>query len=182
MKKIDISTKKYPDSFATVDDRDYELVNELKWHAEYCNGVIYACHTFWSSGKMKKMKMHRFVMDALKIEEIDHRDGDGLNNQRCNLRICSRLDNAKNRKLDKDSMSGYKGVSWNKRLCKWQVSLRSNNIRYHLGLFTCLMKAAKAYDVAAIKHHGEFAKTNFPTHQDALNWGRQFITVERKSQ
>jgi hypothetical protein len=94
---------------------------------------------------------------------IDHIDGDGLNNQmRSNLRVATRSQNIQNRQLNYNSQSGYKGVHWDKNKGKWFVTISANKIDVFLGRFDVLLDAVMTYDRAAIKYHGEFARTNFP--------------------
>ena len=106
--------------------------------------------------------MHRQIMRAGKGIEIDHIDGNGLNNCKSNLRLCTRQDNAKNRNKPRGCSSRFKGVSYRKDSDQWSVSIGLKNRRISLGRFDSEIEAAKAYeqDLAAKKHHGKFAKLN----------------------
>lgn len=90
-----------------------------------------------------------------------HRDCDGLNNQRYNLRLATHLQNCHNKAIGPRNTSGYKGVVWDKGCQKWRAQLHSNGKNYYLGLFVCKEAAARAYDAKAIELFGEFAHTNF---------------------
>ena len=85
-----------------------------------------------------------------------------LNNQRYNLRKCTHQQNLQNRQLNKNNTSGYKGVKWAKRNKKWRVRIGTPPNRKHIGLFTCVIKAAKAYDKRVFELSPEFAYLNFP--------------------
>jgi AP2 domain-containing protein/HNH endonuclease len=104
--------------------------------------------------------LHRLIMNAPADKEVDHINGDTLDNRRCNLRICSHKENLRNQKLPKNSKSGYKGVTWYKRIKKWRSHIRLNKKQIHLGYFDDIKLAANAYNEAAIKYFGEFAKLN----------------------
>lgn len=106
--------------------------------------------------------MHRMILDAKPGQLIDHKDGDGLNNTRANLRIATPSNNNQNSKPQKGGSSAYKGVSWFKRYKKWQVIITVNGRNKSLGYFIHEIEAAKAYDEAAIREFGEFARPNFP--------------------
>lgn len=170
MKKIDISTKKYPNTFALVDDIDYIELAKYNWHAQKSNkGAIYAQRTFLVNGKQKLLKMHIAILGSIDGMQIDHRNGDGLDNQRHNIRHCTHTENQRNRKLNSNSTSGYKGVSWCKRSSKWRAHITHNSKLIHLGLFTCIIKAAKAYNEAAKDRFGEFARLNNTFDFDCAN-------------
>lgn len=106
--------------------------------------------------------MHRLIMDPPKGMEVDHKDGNTTNCQRSNLRVCTRQENVKNTSKRSHNTSGYKGVSWFKPNKKWGVHIGFDKNKLFLGLFKDKIEAAKAYDEAARKYHGEFAKLNFP--------------------
>jgi hypothetical protein len=161
MKQINISTPKHPNTFAMVDDSDYEWLNQWKWGVKPSAKTTYTNRYDQSKSPPRMTYMHRLIMpDAAgkHIDHIDHIDGNGLNNQRSNLRTCTQAQNAMNRRLASNNTSGFKGVIWDKSTNKWRVNVK----RIRVGYFTCLIKAARAYDQAAIKHFGEFAKLNFP--------------------
>jgi hypothetical protein len=159
MKKIPLTHGR----FALVDDEDYDRLMAMgKWHL---NNNGYAA----KSEKYRKedgsignrtILMHRFIMEAPKGMEIDHWDLEKLNNQQCNLRICTRKENARNQGKNKANTSGYKCVYWYGKYGKWVTQIRINNKQITLGYFQNIHDAAKAYNEAAIKHYGEFARLN----------------------
>ena len=92
---------------------------------------------------------------------VDHISGDTRDNRRSNLRVCQPADNAKNKGLSKNNKTGYKGVSYHSQLKKYRADIRSDeNKTIYLGCFDTAQQAAEAYDEAALKLHGEFARTN----------------------
>lgn len=107
------------------------------------------------------MYMHRFITNCPFGMEIDHRDGNKLNNQKCNLRICTPTQNKRNIKKQSNNKAGYKGVSYfgNKYI---RATISINRKQIHLGFFPDLITAAKAYDKKAKELFGEFAYLNFP--------------------
>lgn len=102
--------------------------------------------------------LHREILGITDpTTQVDHRDGDGLNCQRNNLRVATPSQNGMNRGPSICNTCGYKGVSWHKKSQKWRATLRNK----HLGLFDTKEEAAAAYDVAAFRLFGEFAYLNF---------------------
>ena len=143
--------------FALVDDEDFAYLNQWKW-STHSNG--YAIR----SENRKMVYMHRLIVNALDGMDIDHINGDGLDNRRSNLRICSHMQNMRNMKSHKDGSSKYKGVCWHQAAKKWVVSIyvdvngKGKNI--HLGLYKKEIDAAIAYNLAAVQYYGKFAKLN----------------------
>jgi hypothetical protein len=88
---------------------------------------------------------------------VDHIDGNPLENRKAFLRPATQAENGKNAKMRDDNTSGHKGVTWNKDKKKWQAYIHHEGRRIHLGYFTDLEEAAKAYREAAVKYHKEFA-------------------------
>lgn len=139
---------------AIVDDEDYEEISKHKWYAKKCRNKVYAV-----SGS--HIYMHVLIMLPSDGVIIDHRDGNGLNCTRGNMRYATYSQNGLNRGKSVDNTSGYKGVSFNKARGKWQVRISINGTETHIGLFDNVEDAARAYDRAALEFHGEFASTNF---------------------
>jgi hypothetical protein len=104
--------------------------------------------------------MHRQILRADNGLEVDHKDGDGLNNTHCNLRLCSHAENMHNR-LKQEHSSRYKGVRWDVAHRKWRSEIKISYKKIYLGYHLSETEAALAYDEAAIKYHGQFARLNF---------------------
>ena len=132
----------------------YDWLNQWKWHAVESRGKFYAAR------RRPDVYMHRLIMGAGPGVEIDHEDLDGLNNCLSNLRWATRADNQRNKGIVRHNTSGYKGVSWNKRLGKWEAYIMIENRKVHLSYSDDPGTAAKDYDRSALEHFGEFARTN----------------------
>lgn len=152
-----------------VDDSDYEELSKHCWSIWKADnrGHFYAGrYQRLPSGKKRVIYMHRFllgIVDGPRHRMADHKDGNGLNNQRSNLRIVGPSGNGANRKLSKNNTSGIKGVWRNKATKKWQASVRFYGKAVHLGMFDRIEDAAKAYRDAAVELWGECANpTGFP--------------------
>lgn len=149
-----------------IDAIDYEWLNQWKWSfSGYCGRKFgYAVRRTYPKGRNRKSKtvlMHRLITECPEGMEVDHINGNRMDCRRSNLRVCTRLGNTKNRGLGKNNTSGFKGVSWHKINGVWTANIRLNKKRIHLGSFKDKTEAAKAYDKAAIKYFGEFARLNF---------------------
>ncbi len=159
MKLIKIHSRKYSDLFSQVDDEDYAWLNLYQWNVKTWkkdSKVLYA-RTIPSQGRIP---MHRMLFPE--HNKIDHIDGNGLNNQRNNLRLVTSVQNQMNiRKRGNNFTSSYKGVYWNKERKKWQVGIRINNKSIFLGRFNSEIEGAKAYDEKAKELFGEYACLNF---------------------
>ena len=144
---------------ALIDDEDYELVSQYKWQAHKDGNTFYAYAGVVINNQKTTIKMHRLLMGVTKGQQIDHKNGNGLDNRRENLRVCFSKQNNMNRKTAYGS-SKYKGVDWKKDKNKWRATISENRKQLHLGYFSSEKEAAQAYDKAAKKLFGDFAKLN----------------------
>jgi hypothetical protein len=141
-----------------VDDDDYQYLNQFKWYLLKSHSNYYAIRTKRPENKL--IQLHRIVIKAKQGEIVDHINGNKLDNRKCNLRICTKSQNCQNRKISKLNKSGFNGVSWNVNNRKWVAQIAFNNKKMHLGFFNDLTEAAKSFNAAALKYHGEFANLN----------------------
>lgn len=144
--------------FTEVSDHRFDFLNQWKWCLS-SNG--YAVRNIRINGKYKTLLMHLVIHPSPEGFETDHEDTNRLNNQDYNLRTVTHKQNMFNMKLQKGGSSKYKGVNWVKERKKWRSRIKFNGVEKFLGRFNCEIKAAKAYDLAALKYFGEFAKLNF---------------------
>lgn len=138
-----------------VDDKDFKWLNQWKWHYLSCG---YAARREYPSRKY--IYMHRLILGSKDGEEADHINYETLDNRRENLRIVNRSKNMANTKLRTTNKTGCKGLFWDKDRNKWQVKITVNYKNIHLGRFENKKEAIKAYNQAAIKYFGEFARLN----------------------
>lgn len=155
MKKIDISTKTYPNKYTLVDDEDFDWINQWKWYFSqgYARRMI-------SKPKERMLGMHRVIMGDPEGFEIDHINHNTLDNRRKNLRLATKQQNRMNRTAYKKNKSGYKGVYWYAEKKKWLASIRFNKKSIYLGLYENKIDAALAYDQKAKELFCEFAYQN----------------------
>jgi len=146
---------------ALIDDEDWIVISRFDWYAHKEGRTWYAySNVKHRDGRRTVIKMHRLLMSARSGQRVDHRDGDGLNNQRENLRFATQMQNTQNQRLKSNNTSGYKGVCrWKKG--RWQAYITVHKKRIPLGLFNDKEEAARAYDTAARHYFGEFAVLNF---------------------
>jgi hypothetical protein len=137
-----------------VDDEDYIILSKFNWQALKHGGIWYAVRS------RCRIYMHREIMKTPSNMVTDHINHDGLDNRRCNLRICTQTQNQYNREKHLRNTSGYKGVTWDKSNHKWRAQIRHDGVYLSIGYFRSVTEAALAYNNAAIKYHGEFAKLN----------------------
>lgn len=141
---------------AIVDAVDYEYLSQWRWHASKRGQTFYAGHNIKTNGRRTAIYMHQLIAG----KGADHRDGDGLNNTRDNLRLATHQQNMSNQRVRKDNRSGYKGVAWHKPCKKWHARIHFNGKRISLGYFAVIEEAALAYNEAAKQLFGEFARLN----------------------
>ncbi len=149
--------------FATVDAKHAVAVGQHNWHAAPDGKVIYAyTNVRKPDGKKTVMKMHRLIasLQGWEAPEVDHENGDGLDNRGRNLRPATHAQNQRNVGLRSDNQSGHKGVYFHKESGRWRAHINQDRKRKHLGYFDSAEDAAKAYDRAAEKLFGTFAKLN----------------------
>jgi len=151
--------------YAIVDPDDYARLSRYKWHAAKGGHSFYAMRGQWS-GKLKKrltIMMHREIIDVPDGFVPDHINHNSLDNRKANLRLATPADNARNARYPKiNTSSKYRGVWYNKQTKKWRATILVNRKRKQIGCFSDEVAAAKAYDCAARKFHGDFAVLNFP--------------------
>lgn len=163
MRTLIVNSKKLGNCTIMYDDADHELISQYKkWHPCYGGKTIYVRRGSGSKGH-KITFMHRLIMGVTDPNIlVDHKNRNGLDNRRCNLRIATKSQNAYNKTKQKNNTSGFKGVT---------KSTQHGNLRFlariwvdgkmlHLGTFMVAIEAAKCYNKAAIKFHGEFACIN----------------------
>ena len=149
---------------AIVDAADFERLSQWKWYAHLeHNGYRAYRQTPRVEGRQRTQSMHRAIIDAPASMMVDHINHDPLDNRRANLRLCTRIENGRNRRGSQaGSSSQFLGVSWHKGDGKWHARIAVNRRPKLVGSFTCEIAAALAYDAAARELFGEFANPNFP--------------------
>lgn len=145
---------------ALVDDSDYEYLSRWKW--TYSGG--YALRRQVQDGRKRTIMLHRQITNAPDFHDVDHRDLNPLNNQRYNLRVCSRSQNCANRPASEFGTSKFKGVSLRRDRIQnpWRATIACKNQQFSIGAYPTEIQAARAYDEKARELFGEFAFTNFP--------------------
>lgn len=140
---------------AIIDDNDFSIVSAYKWYTEKPR------HTFYAITNINGViiRMHRLILGLHNTNKIcDHADGNGLNNTRANIRICTYSQNTANQNRRKDNTTGFKGVSFRKDTNKFSAKITSNGKHIRLGCFETASEAYEAYCAAAKIFHGEFAR------------------------
>ncbi len=163
MKLIDISTPKHPNVFAMVDDEDYDSLNTFKWSTRKHGSTFYAFRKRRASDTLGPtvVNMHREVLSPPDGYYVDHADGNGSNNTKANLRVCTNSENQRNKsKSGNNKSSKFKGVHFQKSTQRFQAYIKVCKRQIHLGYFQDDVSAALAYNHAAISYFGEFAKLN----------------------
>jgi hypothetical protein len=152
MKTINLTQGKV----AIVDDKDFDKVKNLKWFHHFG----YAKRNFFINKKWVIISMHRLILGLGRgdVRQVDHINGNGLDNRRKNLRLCTNSQNQMNKIVN--NKYGYKGIFKTNRPKKWGVRIYKNKKRFTIGYFYEKIEAAKAYNEAAKKYYGEYACLN----------------------
>jgi hypothetical protein len=145
---------------ALVDDDDFDRISKHEWYARIDRYTYYAVRETRSNGHKHTILMHREILNTPFGLLTDHRDRNGLNNQKSNIRICTIAENNKNVNIRKDSSCGIKGVTFKKREKKWSAQIGIGGKIKWLGYFNTPEDAALAYDNANIRLYGEFQSPN----------------------
>jgi len=150
--------------FTILDPLTFYRLNSYHWTIDGKKNSIYAVRNVIPPyGERKIVRMHREIMNAPKGLFVDHRNNNGLDNRMENLRLATHAQNMQNRgKTRLKTSSQFIGVHLDKRGNNWKVQINHQGKAIFIGRFDNEIDAAKAYDRAAIKYHGEFAKLNFP--------------------
>jgi hypothetical protein len=139
-------------AFAQVDDADFDWLNQWKWSLS----GDYAQRKVGPRGQQTSIYMHILIVPG--APEVDHRDNNGLNNQRSNLRAATHAQNMRNRRLGLNNKSGHRGVFWDKNREKWRAEISADGEARYLGRYENISDAVTAYEIAAVSLHGEFAR------------------------
>ena len=145
---------------AIVDRADLDKLAGLTWRAVCLNGHWYAQTSI--PGVEQPVFMHRYLTDCPAGKLVDHADGDGLNNRRANMRVCTHTENMWNQRAQATGrkVSRFKGVTWKPRGKPWAAAIQQRGERLYIGSYRTEEEAARAYDAAAKVFHGRFACTN----------------------
>lgn len=152
MKQIKLTKGK----MAIVDDKDFDVLNKYKWHFKERGDCA-------RTENHRTIRIHRQIMNAPENMEVDHINGNKLDNRRSNLRICTHSENCKNMTVCRDSKSGIKGVrnlGERYKTKPWMARIFPSGNAVYLGLFSNKEDASRAYDNAAKLYFGKFAKLN----------------------
>lgn len=155
MKKIKLTRNKS----TVVNNIDYKYLIQWKWHVMFNGRQWYAIRTL-SKPSGKKVLMHRVILERMGFKNFkqgDHKDGNGLNNKRRNLRPATVSQNQYNRGKPINNTSGFKGVSWSSQKQKWRSRIYINGKDIHLGFFNDKEIAAKVHSQAVLKYHKQFS-------------------------
>lgn len=153
MKKIPLTQGK----FAIVDDDLYDWASQFSW---YLHSEGYAVREEWNGGNKKRFRMHREINKTPKGMDTDHINGNRLDNRRDNLRTCTRSKNLQNARVRDSNRTGYKGVAIHKASGLYHAYINVDGKQISLKYHKTPEDAARAYNRAAIKYFGEFARLN----------------------
>jgi len=147
---------------ALIDLADLFLIAPYRWCVRRTGRSLYAQTMVSKDGRKRPLRMHHLIQPLLPGELTDHRNRNGLDNRRSNLRKATKADNQRNQPRKSTNTSGFRGVSWDRNQSKWVANIKMNYRHFYLGAYDLPEQAARAYDRAARQYHGEFASLNFP--------------------
>jgi hypothetical protein len=155
--EVVIKSETFGDKIAYIDEGDIELFNSRNWHLSKARTTFYLMCNMWKDGKNHAMYFHRIIMGFPK-EKVDHKDRNGLNNSRDNLRLANDKQSARNKGKFRNNRSGYKGVYL--RSGRFAAIINANGRQIHGGRYDDPLEAAFVYNELALKYHGEYAGIN----------------------
>ena len=162
--KFLIVSPKYGEIKVSIDTEDWDKIKQYRWGVSFEDKINnYYIKTVYPGEKGQRInaQLHRLILGLTDIKiEVDHIDHNTLNNTKKNLRSCAHTKNVQNKRIYKNNTRGFKGVHWNERSKKWVSRIQCNGKRIALGYFKNINDAARAYNAAALKYHGEFAYLN----------------------
>ena len=161
--KFLIESPKYGNKEVIIDIEDWENIKQYRWFLSYQSkrNKFYVMAFLYLNQKRIHIKLHRLILNVTNPKiQVDHRLGDTFDNRKEMLRKCTSVENTRNQIIRKNNTSGYKGVCWRRDIKKWQTRICVNNKNKSVGFFKNKEKAALAYNKAALKYYGEFAKLN----------------------
>ncbi len=153
-------TGKHSNLSILIDKDDEQFVRSFFWNGRISGKKVYA----WASKQVatngKAIPIHRLLTDCPDGMQVDHINGDSLDNRRSNLRICESRQNHKNKTKMTGTTSKFKGVYWSKLYNRWVAIICNDGKKIYLGKYWHPIYAARCYDRAALEMFGEYAKTN----------------------
>jgi len=156
--KIIVHSKKYGEKIILIDKADFEQLKQYSWYVDKVKNKFYATRSGYPGSPIR---MHRVIMGVSDPKiQVDHRDKNGLNNKRSNLRLCTNRQNSCNKIAIKNRTSKYLGVWFNKRKGSWKCEIMKDGKKVYSRSFKTEDEAALAYNRNAPKFHGEFVSLN----------------------
>jgi hypothetical protein len=149
--------------FTIVDPLIFYRLNRFHWTSDGAGECVYAIRHIITAKGSRIVRMHRGIMNAPAGLLVDHRNNNTLDNRRANLRLANQSQNMQNRRKRRSNVtSKFRGVFFDKHCCKWRAKIGYQGKYIYLGMYDNEIAAAKAYDAAARRYYGEFARLNFP--------------------
>lgn len=167
MKHIDVGNG----LISMIDDIDYDMISCYNWssYKSKTTGTYIPITRIVKNGKWATIRMHSLIVGDVDKYDVDHINHNTLDNRRSNLRLCSRSENLMNRRMFRNNISGYKGVSFNTQHNKWMAKVVFNKHQYFCGYFDNPEDASVAYDNKLITLCNEFALTNKDLREREVN-------------